>query len=770
MNEIKKSPISSLGYQFIDSKYLPKGKDEYYLRNLQNRSGIGYRQLTAYEIEVLVRNRNTSANWNDLLVSDAFNPELVQNCKFFGLVRIGKLTPYFLEFHNLRRPVGLYNSTIISCDLGDNVCIDNTNYLSHYIVGNDVMIVNTNEMATTDHAKFGNGILKEGEEESIRIWMEVCNENGGRSIIPFNGMLPGDAWLWSRFRDDAALQDKFKEMTASAFDNRRGYYGKVGDRTVIKNCKIIKDVWIGSDAYLKGANKLKNLTINSSPEAASQIGEGCELVNGIVGFGCRVFYGVKAVRFLMASHSQLKYGARLINSYLGNNATISCCEVLNSLIFPSHEQHHNNSFLCAALVMGQSNMAAGATIGSNHNSRSPDGEIVAGRGFWPGLCVSLKHNSRFASFAILAKGDYPAELDIPIPFALISNDVSKDELIVMPAYWFLHNMYALARNSWKYTDRDRRIDKTQLLEFDFLAPDTIGEMTTALTLLEKFTGLALVRQGNSPDSHAPASPDSRQSRPPAPRPSASKSKKYSDEELIALGASLLQNAPDSADELEILAEGWENGDRKVKLIKVPQAYLLFKELIAYYATTRILDFIRQHPVKNYETLLEALPASTPFHRWVNAGGQLIRESELLKMIAQIHAGKIRDWGQVHQFYIRQGEQYAADKLVHALAALKQIGGLSPKQTPGPSLRKMGKAGFAALLRQSIATREWMTKEIYTSRAKDYTNPFRKMVYDSPEEMNAVVGRLQDNGFIRQEKEAAKKYRKEVEQILQQFGL
>ena len=160
---------------------------------------------------------------------------------------------------------GLYNSTIISCDFGDNVCIDNINYLSHYIIGNDVMIVNTNELATTDHAKFGNGILKEGEEESIRIWLEVCNENGGRSIIPFNGMLPGDAWLWSRFRDDAG-SEKIQEFTEKKFDNRRGYYGKIGDRTVIKNCKIIKDVWIGSDAYLKGANKLKNLTINSSAE------------------------------------------------------------------------------------------------------------------------------------------------------------------------------------------------------------------------------------------------------------------------------------------------------------------------------------------------------------------------------------------------------------------------------------------------------------------------------------------------------------------------
>src|SRR5580704_4142385 len=385
MNQINKSPIDSLGYHFIDLKYLPKGKDEYYLRYEQNKNGIHYRKLTAYEIEALVRNRNTSDNWNHILVSDSFTADLVLNCKFFGLVRIGKLEPYYLEFHNLRCPVGLYNSTIISSDFGDNVSVDNVNYLSHYIVGNDVMIVNVNELAATDNAKFGNGILKQGEPESIRIRLEICNENGGRSIIPFNGMQPGDAYLWSRFRDDEHLQHIFKLFTENQFDNSRGYYGVIGERTVIKNCRIVKDVMVGTDAYLKGANKLKNLTINSSRDSMTQIGEGCEMVNGIVDYGCRIFYGVKAVRFIMASNSQLKYGARLINSYLGNNSTISCCEVLNSLIFPAHEQHHNNSFLCASLLMGQSNMAAGATIGSNHNSRSADGEIIAGRGFWPGL-------------------------------------------------------------------------------------------------------------------------------------------------------------------------------------------------------------------------------------------------------------------------------------------------------------------------------------------------------------------------------------------------
>jgi hypothetical protein len=102
MNIINKRPLHSIGYNFIAPEFLPKGKDEYYLRDIQNRSGIDYRQLTAFEIEVLVRNSNTSDDWNKILVSDAFNPEFVKNCKFFGLIRIGKLEPYFLEFHNLR--------------------------------------------------------------------------------------------------------------------------------------------------------------------------------------------------------------------------------------------------------------------------------------------------------------------------------------------------------------------------------------------------------------------------------------------------------------------------------------------------------------------------------------------------------------------------------------------------------------------------------------------------------------------------------------------
>ena len=734
MNIIRKSPVDSLGYNFIAPPFLPKGKDEYYLRNQQNKNGASYRKLTAYEIEVLVRNRNTSDDWNRILVSDAFTPELVQNCKFYGLVRIGRLEAFYLEFHNLRRPVGLYNSTIISSDLGNNVAIDNCNYLSHYIIGNDAMIVNVNELATTGYARFGNGIVKEGEEEANRIWLEVCNENGGRSIIPFDGMLPGDAYLWTRFRDNTALQNAFKQFTDNEFDRHRGYYGEIGERTVIKNCRIIKDVWIGSDAYIKGANKLKNLTINSNQHAKSQIGEGCELVNGIINEGCRVFYGVKAVRFFMASHSQLKYGARLINSYLGSNATISCCEVLNSLIFPAHEQHHNNSFLCAALIMGQSNMAAGATIGSNHNSRSPDGEIIAGRGFWPGLCVSLKHNSVFASFCILAKGDYPAELNISFPFALVSNDTSKDQLVIMPAYWFMYNMYALARNAWKYTDRDKRTDKTQLIEYNFLAPDSINEIVQSLDQLAIITGTAYAKNIG---------------------------RRMNAEEIKTTGHQLLASNNRLVNDLELLVPDAENGDRKVVLIKALQAYQLYKELVNYYAAGALLTNISSNKIRTFDALLDQLPAGGKLLPWTNAGGQLIPSAEIDKLTGQIGSGKIKNWAAVHSFYKKQATLYPAQQLQHALAALQAVHGINLGKN---------KAALKQLLLQSIYTKEWMVKGIYESRAKDYTNPFRKMVYANRNEMDTVTGKLDTNSFIRQEQDNLLSYKNNVQQIIRQFKL
>lgn len=733
MNKIKKHKAEHLGYNFIPKEFLPAGKHEYYLR-FQENSATDYRPLTKQEITILQSNRNRSNNWDDVLVRDGIDIHLIEECTFYGLVRIGKLEPYFLEFSEVRFPVGLYHSQIVSCDIGNNVSISNVDFLSRYIIEDDVIIANVNEMSCTSHSKFGNGILKEGEKEDVRIWLELCNENGGRKVLPFDGMLPGDAWLWTKYRGDQTLMSAFKKFTETRFDTLHGHYGVVGERTVIKNCRIIKDVKIGSDAYIKGANKLKNLTVNSTANAKSQIGEGCEMVNGIMGVGSRAFYGVKAVRFILSPFSQLKYGARLINSYLGENATVSCCEVLNSLIFPAHEQHHNNSFLCAALLMGQSNMAAGATIGSNHNSRGADGEIQAGRGFWPGLCVSLKHNSKFATFTMITKGNYPAELNIPLPFSLVANEEHSNSLVIIPAYWFMYNMYAILRNEKKFAARDKRINKLQQLEYSFLAPDTVNEMIRAVELLKKFTGRAFYKANKMIGS---------------------------DDDYIKKGESLLEHNSPILPKLQILAGEMENSKRLVRILKVQEAYNAYKKMIRYYAGKEITNFILENKIHSVAALHQHIHFEPKRSNWVNVGGQLIPRNQLDQLLNNIKTGVVTSWDDIHTFYKQQSSQYTIQKLAHAFSILLDVNQIN-------DIEKIDAAFFKTVFRNVLEIKEWVTLSVYKSKEKDYNNSFKKMVYDSQEEIESVLGTLHNNSFIKQQNEELETFRTEVNNLLNIF--
>ncbi len=721
---------SKSGIDFIPSQYLLEGKDEYYLRNEQFQvSSKKWRHLKSYEVEMLVKNNNSASEWDEIWVTDEFDPDLIKNTEFFGMVRIGRLTDVFLQHHDLQLPAGITNSKIIACDISDDVAIHNVPYLAHYIIGERCILANIDEMHTTNYAKFGNGILKDGEKEEVRVWLDIMNETGARKILPFDGLLPADAYLWAKYRDDKALQQKLRDYTQQQFDSRRGYYGTVGEQCVIKNSRILKDVKIGSHCYIKGANKLKNLTINSTELEPTQIGEGVELVNGIIGNGCHIFYGCKAVRFVLRDHSSLKYGARLINSILGENSTISCCEVLNNLIFPAHEQHHNNSFLIASVVKGQSNMAAGATIGSNHNSRANDNEIEAGRGFWPGLCSSVKHSSRFASFTLLSKADYPSELNIPLPFSLLNNNASKDVLEVMPAFWWLYNMYALARNTWKFHQRDKRVNKRQHIEFDSLAPDTVEELLHGRELLAQWTAKSwLQHQGRTAQN-------------------------VDHEELIKTGHDLLTGSSDKLDGLAILSENMEKSHRPVVILKTQNAYAAYEEMIIYYAVTNLVNYLETYPDASFAEMANDLTVERQTE-WVNLGGQLVKRQDVEQLCADIGSGALDSWKAIHNRYDELWEHYPKEKQRHAYAALCALlntSALAPQQ-------------WQELLDRAIYIQEIIRDRVYDSRQKDYENPFRLATYRSIEEMNAAIGTVDDNSFILQVREETETFKERIQRI------
>ena len=232
-------------------------------------------------------------------------------------------------------------------------------------------------------------------------------------------------------------------------------------------------------------------------------------------------------------------------------------------------------------------------------------------------------------------------------------------------------------------------------------------------------------------------------------------------ELKKTGEQLLNAGDRLVNDLELLVPDAENSDRKVVLIKGLQAYQLFKELINYYAAIEVLQLATELKIKTLADLVSQLPAPGKLQSWVNAGGQLIPRNELDKLLQQVGSGKTKTWAVVHQFYKKQGERYAQQKLQHALAALNTVHGINLKKDS---------AALKQVLQQSVYTKEWMVKGIYDSRAKDYSNPFRKMVYENRKEMDTVTGKLETNSFIKQEEENLALYKKNVQQLSRLFKL
>lgn len=236
----------------------------------------------------------------------------------------------------------------------------------------------------------------------------------------------------------------------------------------------------------------------------------------------------------------------------------------------------------------------------------------------------------------------------------------------------------------------------------------------------------------------------------------------SEKMLISTGEKLLEQNDALVNELEILAEGFENSRRKVLLVKILPCYPIFKDLVQYHAAMQLIDYIETNQVKTINDLHFILESEMVLTEWINVGGQLIVKQEVQRLSDEIRSSKILDWEQVHAFYQEQGSNYPEQKLRFALAALGEIFEINWQIDAKTVLRE--------LLNKSIVVKEWISTSIFNSRAKDYSNPFRQMVYDNFQEMNTVLGNLEDNTFIQEEKLALANHRKTVQSIRERLGL
>jgi hypothetical protein len=254
-------------------------------------------------------------------------------------------------------------------------------------------------------------------------------------------------------------------------------------------------------------------------------------------------------------------------------------------------------------------------------------------------------------------------------------------------------------------NRDRRTQKIQTIEYDYLAPDTVNEIFDAITILHKL----------SPDQD---------------------------------GCYYI--------------EGFENSNRKAQIIKQPESLKLFSDLIIYYGVTQLLDHIKKNNSTSFDEMKKSISTKITRTKWINVGGQLMTEGDLGKIKQHIKSDKIQSWQQVHDMYKKVGADYFSDKLEHSYTSLLEVLNITSKQFTTEV--------FKTALQNAVIIKEWICKGIYESREKDYSNPFRKMVYDTKLEMDTVIGKIEDNSFIQEQTGELDIFKKNVKEIIKKFHL
>ncbi len=655
-----------------------------------------WHNLTNQQIAALEKNNNNCADWSKIFVTASFNTTLVRNNTFCGVMHIADLEDKILSYNGLEYRTGIRGCYIANCNIGANAVLQNIGRVKNYSVGNECVITNVCELVTTTDPKYGCGVE-----------IKAMNEGGNRHFNTFADMLPADAYLQCKFMGNKPLQTALQSITA-AENKKLPQCGTIGDNCLIRNCNTIENSNILPHCQITGANLIKNSTIKSSVTEPTAILHGVILEDCIVGYSCNILGNSIVQKSLLGSDVTVEKGARIINTMVGDNSTIACAEVQNSMLFHSHQQHHNNSFLIATSLLGQSNIAAGVTIGSNHNSRTACGEILAGRGFWPGLCSSFKHPSRFASFALVAKADYQHELNIPLPFALINNNLHSNELEIMPAYWWMYNMYALERNEYKFQHRDKRIEKQQNIESHTLAPDTAEEIIAAIALIELWVGTA---------AHA------------------GKKTKLSRNMLIEKGRKLLKTNPSQVEQLKVFAEGLENSRRKVRILKAQKAYNAYHQMLLHYAVDTLTDYCHDHSWEKIKSLASDNQRTT---RWVNLGGQLIAGHDFDNLCSDIASDKLSSWQQIHQRYRQLWLDYPLQKCHHAFDVLTMLN----------SGKALSKTNWNAMLKRFVDIQEYIAQQTLLTRDKDFQNSFYTCTFDNFEEQIAVLERIANDEVIK----------------------
>ena len=107
--------------------------------------------------------------------------------------------------------------------------------------------------------------------------------------------------------------------------------------------------------------------------------------------------------------------------------------------------------------------------------------------------------------------------------------------------------------------------------------------------------------------------------------------------------------------------------------------------------------------------------------------------------ADINSGVLATWEAIHDRYDQLWRAYGVAKHCHAYATLCDL----------YDVARLDASQWNAALVRGVEIQGIICKRVYTSRQKDFDNPFRQATHRNQAEMTAALGTIEDDNFVKQ---------------------
>ena len=429
-----------------------------------------FRPLSIEQIAQLTDQGCSCEDWSGVQVADGFDAGTVKSTHFCGRIKLGVFEKQISFFGGVKKPAGISHATIHNCIIGNNVYISHVrNYITNYIIEDDVVIDNIDLLAVEGKSTFGNGTE-----------VAVVNESGGREIPIYDQLSAHTAYVIAFYRHRPEVIGRLQQMIADYSASVKSSMGVVGKGAKLLNCRIIKNIKVGAASVIEGVSRLENGSINSCPEDPVYIGPGVFAEDFIVCDGSKITDGTIICKCFVGQGTVLAKQYSAENSVFFANCGGFHGEACSIFAGPYTVTHHKSTLLIAGLFSFLN--AGSGTNQSNHMYKlGPTHQGIVERGSKTASDSYILWPAKVGAFTVVMGRHYKNSDTSDLPFSYLIEH--EDESILVPGV-NLRNV-GTVRDARKWPRRDRRKDKRKLdyINFKLLSPYTIQKMLNGCRLL-----------------------------------------------------------------------------------------------------------------------------------------------------------------------------------------------------------------------------------------------------------------------------------------------